>query len=58
MLRSQLEEIHQQAVARLKLYMEEQFAIRETELQKNFLSEVSTLQQQHKEQVNAAMSVP
>jgi hypothetical protein len=37
--------------------MEEQFAVREMELQKNFMSEVCTLQQQHKEQVNVAMSV-
>jgi len=57
LLRSELEEVHQQAVARLKLYMEEQFAVREMELQKNFMSEVCTLQQQHKEQVNVAMSV-
>lgn len=57
-MRSQLEEVHKQAVARLKLYLEEQFTIRETELQKNFMSEVHTLKQQHTEQVNAAMSVP
>lgn len=58
MFRSKLEEVHQQAVTRLKLYMEEQFAVRETELQKNYASEVFTLQQQHKEQVHVAMSVP
>ncbi|KDR21313.1 hypothetical protein L798_04247 [Zootermopsis nevadensis] len=58
LMRSQLEEVHKQAVARLKLYLEEQFTIRETELQKNFMSEVHTLKQQHTEQVNAAMSVP
>lgn len=58
MFRSKLEEVHQQAVARLKLYMEEQFAVRETELQKNYASEVFTLQQQHKEQVHVAMSLP
>jgi hypothetical protein len=58
MFRSKLEEVHQQAVVRLKLYMEEQFAVRETELQKNYSSEVFTLQQQHKEQVNVAMSLP
>ncbi|XP_033609685.1 A-kinase anchor protein 9 isoform X6 [Cryptotermes secundus] len=51
MFRSKLEEVHQQAVTRLKLYMEEQFAVRETELQKNYASEVFTLQQQHKEQL-------
>lgn len=58
LLRSKLEEVHQQAVARLKLYMEEQYAVRETELQRNFMSEVSTLKQQHMEQVNSVMSVP
>lgn len=58
MFRSKLEEVHQQAVTRFKLYMEEQFAVRETELQKNYASEVFTLQQQHKEQVHVAMSVP
>jgi hypothetical protein len=58
MFRSKLEEVHQQAVARLKIYMEEQFAVREMELQNNYASEVFTLQQQHKEQVNVAMSLP
>jgi hypothetical protein len=58
LLRSKLEEVHQQAVARLKLYMEEQFAVRETGLQRNFMSEVSTLKQQHMEQVISVMSVP
>jgi hypothetical protein len=58
LFRSQLEEVHQQAVGRLKLHMEEQFAVREMELQKNFASEVSTLQQQHKEQVNTETHGP
>jgi hypothetical protein len=57
LFRSQLEEVHRQAVGRLKLHMEEQFAMREMELQKNFASEVFILQQQHKEQVNTTMSV-
>jgi hypothetical protein len=56
--RSKLEEVHQEAVAHLKLYMEEQFAIREAELQNNYASEVFRLQQQHKEQVHVAMSLP
>jgi hypothetical protein len=58
LFRSKLEEVHQQAVARLKLYMEEQFAVRETEQRKKYTSEVFKLQQQHKEQVNVAMSLP
>jgi hypothetical protein len=58
MFRSKLEEVHQQAVARLKRYMEEQFAVRETELQKDYTSEVLALRQQHKEQVNVAMTLP
>jgi hypothetical protein len=58
MFRTKLEEVHQQAVTRLKRYMEEQFAVRETELQKNYTSEVLILQQHHKEQVNVAMTLP
>jgi hypothetical protein len=57
MFRTKLEEIHQQTIARFKRYMEEEFAVRETELQKNYTSEVLTLQQQHKEQVNDAMTL-
>lgn len=56
--RSQLEEVHQQAVGRLKRHVEEQFAMREMELQKSFASDVSTLQQQHKEQVNMTVYLP
>jgi hypothetical protein len=58
LLRSQLEEVHQQAVGRLKRHVEEQFTIREMELQKSFALEVSTLQQQHTEQVNTTVSLP
>lgn len=54
---SQLEEVHQQAVGRLKRHMEEQFTMREMELQKSFALEVSTLQQQHTEQVNTTVSL-
>ncbi|XP_069680061.1 A-kinase anchor protein 9-like isoform X4 [Periplaneta americana] len=51
LLRSQLEEAHQHSVARLKLHLQEQFAVREADLQKNFSSEVCVLKQQHKEQI-------
>lgn len=55
LFRSQLEEVHQQAVGRLKRHVDEQFAMREMELQKSFTLEVSTLQQQHTEQVNTSV---
>jgi hypothetical protein len=58
LFRSQLEEVHQQAVGRLKRHVEEQFAVREMELQKSFALEMSTLQQQHTEQVNMTVSLP
>lgn len=58
LFRSQLEEVHQQAVGRLKHHVKEQFAMREMELQKSFALEVSTLQQQHTEQVNTTVSLP
>jgi len=58
LFRSQLEEVHQQAVGRLKRHVEEQFSVREMELQKSFALEVSTLQQQHMEQVNTTVSLP
>jgi hypothetical protein len=58
LFRSQLEEVHQQAVGRLKRQVEEQFAVREMELQKSFALEVSTLQQQHTEQVITTVSLP
>jgi hypothetical protein len=58
LFRSQLEEVHQQAVGRLKRHVEEQFVMREMELQKSFALEVSTLHQQHMEQVNTTVSLP
>ncbi|PSN48349.1 hypothetical protein C0J52_08074 [Blattella germanica] len=55
--RSQVDEIHQQAVARLKHHLGEQFSAKEAELKRNFSAEVATLEQQHKEQQKEIYSV-
>ena len=51
-LRQQLDELHLQAVARLRHHLEEQFTAREMELQRNLTQEIATLKQLHKAQVS------
>ena len=48
----QLDELHLQAMARLRHHLEEQFTTREMELQRNLTAEIATLKQLHKEQVS------
>ena len=51
-LRIQLDELHLQAMSRLKIHLEKQFAARELELQRNLTAEIEALKEHHREQVS------